>query len=186
MPDDIEIGYSPLRMLRLVGMGAVMTLLSVSVAFNWFSSKRIDSLHVLIAYVGIAFFGLATLKFIWMLLTAKGPVVFISRYGIRDMRIADELIPWDCVEDVSAREYRRQKFVALRVSPMLEKQLFATKARQALLLASKAMGMDGVTITVSGLMIDFDTLLNTCLAYYSAAKPGRGVRQRTGSMSAQG
>jgi hypothetical protein len=44
MPDDIEIGYSPLRMLRLVGMGAVMTLLSVSVAFNWFSSKRIDSL----------------------------------------------------------------------------------------------------------------------------------------------
>jgi hypothetical protein len=27
MPDDIEIGYSPLRMLRLVGMGAVMTLL---------------------------------------------------------------------------------------------------------------------------------------------------------------
>jgi hypothetical protein len=186
MPDDIEIGYSPLRMLRLVGMGAVMTLLSVSVAFNWFSSKRIDSLHVLIAYVGIAFFGLATLKFIWIVLTAKGPVVFISRYGIRDMRIADELIPWDCVEDVSAREYRRQKFVALRISPMLEKQLFATKARQALLLASKAMGVDGVTFTASGLMIDFDTLLNTCLAYYSAAKPGRGVRQPTDSMSAQG
>ena len=39
MPDDIEIGYSPLRMLRLVGMGAVMTLLSVSVAFNWFASR---------------------------------------------------------------------------------------------------------------------------------------------------
>ncbi|MDB5636411.1 MAG: hypothetical protein JWP51_1319 [Bradyrhizobium sp.] len=73
MPDDIEIGYSPLRMLRLVGMGAVMTLLSVSVAFNWFASKSIDSLHVLIAYVGIAFFGLATLKFIWIVFDCEGP-----------------------------------------------------------------------------------------------------------------
>jgi hypothetical protein len=27
MPDDIEIGYSLLRMLRQAGMGAVMTLL---------------------------------------------------------------------------------------------------------------------------------------------------------------
>jgi hypothetical protein len=48
------------------------------------------------------------------------------------------------------------------------------------------MGVDGVTFTASGLMIDFDTLLNTCLAYYSVAKPGRGVRQPTDSMSAQG
>jgi hypothetical protein len=55
----------------------------------------------------------------------------------------------DCVEDVSAREYRRQKFVALKVSPTQEKQFFASKAKQALLLASKAMGVDGVTVTAS-------------------------------------
>jgi hypothetical protein len=30
LPDDIEIGYSALRMLRLVGLGAIMTLLSAS------------------------------------------------------------------------------------------------------------------------------------------------------------
>jgi hypothetical protein len=56
MPDDIEIGYSSLRMLGLVAMAVIMTLLSVSIAFNWFGENSIDSFYVLIAYLGIAFF----------------------------------------------------------------------------------------------------------------------------------
>jgi hypothetical protein len=186
MPDDIEIGYSSLRMLRLVGLGALMTLLSASIAFNWFAYEDIDSFHVLIAYVGIAFFGLATLKFTWTLITARGPVVFISRYGIRDMRITNELILWGSVEGITPGEYRRQKFIVLKISPALEKQLFATKAKQAMLLANRAMGVDGVVITASGLTMDFDTLLNACMAYYSAVKLSRVVRQQAGNMPLQG
>jgi hypothetical protein len=178
LPDDIEIGYSALRMLRLVGLGAIMTLLSASIAFNWFAYKNIDSFHVLIAYLGVAFFGLATLKFIWTLITAKSPVVFISRYGIRDLRISNELILWGSVEDITSWEYRRQKFMVLKISPALEQQLFATRAKQAMLLANRALGVNGIAIGAGGLTMDFDTLFKTCTAYYSAVKSSRVVRRQ--------
>jgi hypothetical protein len=181
MPDDIEIGYSSLRMLGLVAMAVIMTLLSVSIAFNWFGENSIDSFYVLIAYLGIAFFGFGTVKFIWTLLTARGPVLFISRYGIRDMRIANELILWDSVEAISACDYRKQKFILLKVGPALEQRLFATKMKQALQQASKAMGFDGVTISAGGLATDFDSLLSTCMAYYSA-RPNHAVGRQSGAM----
>jgi hypothetical protein len=171
MPDATEIGYSRSRMLRLIGIGAFMTLLSASIAFNWLPYGDLGANHLAVAYAGAVFFGLGTLKFVWTWFTAKGPVVFISRYGIRDIRVANQLIPWGSVESVSASEYHRQKFIVLKVPPPLERLLFASKAKQALLLASKAMGADGVTITASGLTVDFDALFDTCMAYYSAARP---------------
>jgi hypothetical protein len=177
LPDDIVIGYSDLRVLRLAGLGVIMTLLSASIAFNWFAYKNIDGFHVLIGYVGIAFFGLAALKIVWTLITARGPVVFVSRYGIRDLRVSNELILWGSVEDITGWEYRRQKCVVLRISPALEQQLFASKARQAMLLANRALGVDGVVISASGLTMDIDTLLKTCTAYYSAVKSSRVVRR---------
>jgi len=176
LPDDIEIGYSASRMLRLTGLGVIMTLLSASVAFNWFAYKNIGSFNVLLGYMGIAFFGLATLKFVWTLITARGPVVFISRCGIRDLRISNELILWGAVEDITTWEYRRQKCIVLKISAALEQQLFATKARQAMLLANRAVGVDGVAIGAGGLTMDIDTLLRTCTAYYSAVKSSRVAR----------
>jgi len=170
LPEGVEIGYSTLRMLRLVGLGVIMTLASVSIALNWYASKRIDIFYEVVGYAGTAFFGLATLVIIWRLLTARGPVVFISRQGIRDTRVVNDLIPWGLVEDIAAREYRRQKFVVLKISPVLEQQLFATKGKQTMMAASKALGFDGVSITPSGLTMDFDTLFDTCTAYYSAVK----------------
>ncbi len=169
-PEGVEIGYSTLRMLRLVGLGILMTLASASLAFNWFASNRINGFYELVGYAGLAFFGFATLVIIWRLMTAKGPVVFIGRQGIRDTRVVNDLIPWGLVEDIAAREIRRQKFVLLKISPVLEQQLFTTKGKQAWMAANKALGFDGVSITASGLTVDFDTLLDTCMAYYSAAK----------------
>jgi hypothetical protein len=178
MPDDIEIGYSSLRLLRLVGLGVIMTLLSAGIAFNWFGSGRIDGFYVMIGYVGTGFFGLATLKAIWTLMTAKGPVVFISRDGICDLRIVNELMPWDQIQDISSYEYRRQKFVVLKISAALENQIFGAKAGKVRLLANRMLGVDGIAITASGLTVDGDALLKTCQACYSAAKP---VYERAGA-----
>ena len=176
-PDDIEIGYSASRMLGLVGLAVIMTLLSASIAFNWFAYKNIDGFILVVAYAGVAFFGPGTLKIIWTLITAKGPIVAISRYGIRDLRISNELILWGSVEDITIWEYRRQKCIVLKISPALESQLFASKAKRAMLLANRAVGVDGIAISPSGLTMDFDALLKTCMAYYSAVKSSRVVRR---------
>ena len=51
-------------------------------------------LQLTVGYAGVAFFGAATCTAVWKLLTAKGPVLFINRNGIRDLRIADQWIVW--------------------------------------------------------------------------------------------
>jgi hypothetical protein len=169
LPHDIEIGYSRSRCLPLIGVGVLMTLLSASIAFSWFPYRSIGSHYPVIGDLGIALFGLATAKLIWAMCAAKGPVLFVSRYGIRDLRVADEFILWDCIAQVSACEVRKQRFVVLTITPALEKRLFASSTGQALLRANRAFGLDGIAISVGGLATDFDELLSTCAAYHAAA-----------------
>ena len=87
-PDEVEIGYSSPRMLPLVALAATMTLLSASIAFDWFGDGGLDRYHALAGYVGLIVFGAATCRLIWLLLAARGPVLLIGRYGIRDLRVA--------------------------------------------------------------------------------------------------
>jgi hypothetical protein len=167
--DDVEIGYSRFRLLPVIVMTAAMTLLSASIAFQWFPYQSLGGYHLVIGYAGVAFFGLATLKFVRTMFAAKGPVVFVSRYGVRDMRVANEFILWDSVVNVSACESRKQKFVVLALSPALEQRLFATRSGQAMLAANRTLGLDGIAISGSGLATEFDALLRSCTTHHNAA-----------------
>ncbi|MGH6742205.1 MAG: STM3941 family protein [Bradyrhizobium sp.] len=180
-PDDIEIGYSRFRLLPLIVMALAMTLLCASIAFRWFPYQDISGYHLAVGYAGIALFGLATAKFVWAMFAAKGPIVFVSRYGIRDLRVANEFILWDSILNVSACECRKRKFVVLALSPALEQRLFATRSGRAMLAANRALGVDGIGISASGLATEFDALLRSCTAYHDAALyPGRSSRKDEG------
>ncbi len=186
LADDVEIGYSRFRLLPLIVMAVVMTLLSASIAFQWFPYHGTGDYHLVIGYAGIACFGLATLKFVRAMFAAKGPVVFVSRYGIRDLRVANEFILWDSVLNVSACESRKQKFVVLALSPALEQRLFATRSGQAMLAANRALGVDGIAISGSGLATKFDALLRSCTAHHHAALyPRRSVPKDEGVAAAR-
>src|SRR6266404_6236374 len=104
-PDEVEIGYSSSRMLLLGALASMMTLLSASVAFDWFDDGGLGRYHALAGYAGLAFSGAATGRLIWLLSAAKRPVLLIGRYGIRDLRVANEFILWDSIAEVSACEY---------------------------------------------------------------------------------
>jgi hypothetical protein len=114
-------------------------------------------------------FGLATARLVWGLFAAGEPVVFVSRYGIRDLRVAAEFILWDSVLNVSACQCGRQRFVVLTITAALENRLFA-----GVLAANRAFGLDGIAIGAGGLAADFDGLLEVCTALHAAAR--RGVR----------
>jgi len=179
--DDLEIGYCRFRLLPLIVMAAMMTLLSASIAFAWFPYRGAGDFHLVIGYAGIAFFGLATLKLTRAMFAARGPVVFVSRYGIRDLRVADEFILWDTVLNVSACESRKQKFVVLTLSPALEQRLFATRSGQEMLAANRALGVDGIAISGNGLATEFDALLRGCTAHhYAALHPSRAEPRADG------
>lgn len=168
LPDDVEIGYSSSRFLAPIGFALAMLLLSTAFALDWVVGGQ-DSLRRMVGYVGIAFFALLAAKFIWALLKVKAPVLSVSRYGIRDLRIANEFILWESVADVRACRVGRQSFVVLKLTPAVERRLFCVNTAPAMLTANRAQGIDGVAISPLGLAMDFDSLLQTCSAYFAEA-----------------
>jgi hypothetical protein len=166
---DIEIGYSSLRLLKLFGLGVLMTSLCAAIAFNWFNSTNIDMFRMAVGYFGLVFFGFATCKSIWLLILSRKPVVFIRHDGIRDSRVSDELIAWESVEKISIWQHSRQKLVVLKVTERMATRLAGSAPRRLLSLANKAVGADGVIINTAGLTMDAETLFDTCTRYSAAA-----------------
>lgn len=177
LPDDIGIGYSNSRFLPPIGFGFAMVLLSTAIAFDWLVGGE-DSLRRMVGYAGIAFFGLVTAKFVWALFGARQPVLSVSRYGVRDLRIANEFILWDSVVDVSTCRVGRRSFVVLKLTPAVEQRLFCASTAQAMLAANRALGMDGIAISAAGLATDVDGLLATCSAHFAAASHSARQAQR--------
>jgi hypothetical protein len=172
MLPDIEIGYSSSRLLRLLGLGVLMTSLSAAMAFNWYHVADIGMFRTVVGYCGVAGFGFATCMSIWLLISSRKPVVFILRNGIRDTRVSDELIEWRSVEKISIWQYRRQKAVVLKVTPPVAKRLVGSSLRRAFSFVNKMLGADGVIINPAALTMDAETLFDTCRRYSAAVGSG--------------
>jgi hypothetical protein len=151
----------------------LMTLVSAAMAFDWYHSNNIGAFRMAVGYFGVVFFGFGTCVALWLLMSSKGPVIFISRDGLRDRRIADELIAWSSVEKISIWQYRSHKSVVLKLSPAVARRLFASSLRRLSLLAAKAFGVDGVTVNAAALTMDAETLFDTCRRYSAAAGSGQ-------------
>lgn len=184
LPDDTGIGYSSSRLLPPIAFALAMMLLSTAIALDWVVGGQ-DSLRRMLGCFGMAFFGVMTGKFVWALCRPGGPVLSVSRYGIRDLRIANEFILWESVADVSACRVGRQSFVVLRLTPAVEQRLLGADTAQAMLAANRALGIDGVAISPVGLATDFDELLETCSAYFAAANRSAGPAQRSSGASSR-
>jgi hypothetical protein len=184
-PDEVEIGYSSSRMLLLVALASMMTLLSASIAFDWFGNGGLSRYDALAGRAGLVVFGAATCRLIWLLSAARGPVLLIGRYGIRDLRVANEFMLWDSMAEVSTCEYRRRKYIVLKITPALEQQLFISKAMQAMLHANRAMGLDGIAVSAGGLTADFEKLFDACAAYHMAARRAGAAREQKDTAPSQ-
>ncbi|MGY8634080.1 STM3941 family protein [Bradyrhizobium sp. 14AA] len=166
---NLAIGYSLARLFKLLGAGLLATLLCGALAFSWHSSKDIATIQIALCYFGIVFFGFATCKTLWTLISAREPVLFITRVGIRDTRIADDTISWRSVRDISIFRYRSQKIVVLQVDPLLAERFEGGFLKRVLSLLNKPIGADGVLVT-GGLTMDGETLFETCKQYWTAGR----------------
>jgi len=162
----LEIESSPGKMLRLVGIGVVMTALSAAIALALLPG--IGSYQQIWGYAGLVFFGLATAVALWRLFATHGPVVTIAPDGIRDTRVAAEFVPWSAVTGISTWEFAGQKVMVLKVEPACESGLTLSVATRWSRGANRALGADGLAITAQGLKIDYQTLFDTSRAYAQA------------------
>lgn len=167
---NLAIGYSLGRLFKLLGAGLLLTLLCAALAFNWHYGKDITAFQIALCYFGIMFFGLATCKTLWTLISSSEPVVFITRVGIRDTRIADDTISWRSVRDISIWRYRSQKIVVLQLDPLLAERFAGGFLKRLLSLLNKPIGPDGVLVNAGGLTMDGETLFDTCKQYWTAGR----------------
>ncbi|MBR0819586.1 STM3941 family protein [Bradyrhizobium liaoningense] len=168
---NITIGYSRGRLLIFFGVGLLLTLLCAALAFMWQQGKNITTFQVAACYVGAVFFGLGTCRMLSRLISARSPVVFISRVGIRDTRLADETIAWSSVRKILMWERRTQKFVVLKLDPLVAGRFSGGFLTRAVSRMNKALGADGVIVNAGGLTMDVETLLETCKQYWGAGRP---------------
>ena len=170
LPSVVEIKGSPAKLLGLLAIGAVMTIGSAAVAFRWLPNVRAGSYQEFIGYVGVVFFTLCTIVSLWRLVTVGRPVVTITQDGIRDIRLAAELVPWSRIEAVSIHEIRKQKFLVLAVDPDFERQLTLTRIARWSRAPNRALGFDGLCIGAQGLATDYKTLFDLCMDRAEAAR----------------
>lgn len=168
---NLAIGYSRARLLMFFGGNLLLTLLCAGLAFTWQEGKSVTTFEVAACYIGAVFFGLATCRMLWRLMSARQPVVFISRVGIRDTRLADETIAWSAVRKIMLWEQRAQKFVVLKVDPLVAERFSGGLLTRALSMMNKALGADGVIVNAGGLTMDVEKLLETCKQYWGAGRP---------------
>jgi hypothetical protein len=139
-------------------------------ALHLFPDMQVDAFYTAVGYFGMVFFGFAILKIGWLLITARGPVLFIDRHGIRDLRVSPNVIPWDAIEQIGTDTVQKQAFVTLKVTPALEKQLVASTGKKLMRAANYVVGVDGIVLNPSGLQVDPETLSEVCNAYRAANK----------------
>jgi hypothetical protein len=175
MPTDvtrtIEIAGSPGKLILLVALGVLMTAASAAIAFGLIPD--VDIVVLIISYFGVVFFALCTIILVRRLLGARSPVVTITPEGIRDTRVAADLIPWSAIRSLTTWEYAGQKVLVLAVEPTVEQKLTLTTIAQWSRAPNRALGADGLCVTAQGLQTDYDTLFRICTDYAHAAQRQR-------------
>jgi hypothetical protein len=170
---NLAIGYSRVRLLTILGGCLLLTLLFTAITLNLYRSKDISAFQTAVCYFGLALSVFASCRALWMLFSSGKPVVFLSRVGIRDVRLADETIAWSSVRDILIWERRGQKVMVLKLDPILAQRFAGGPLNRILSLMSKALGAaEGVIINAGGLTMEAETLFDTCRQYWGAGRSG--------------
>jgi hypothetical protein len=145
----------------------------------WLGILAATACGAAIGAVLLVAFGLLALAVAYMALTQRGPLVNLSRDGIRDVRIAPEIIPWSEVRglrsvDVRVFGFWATRYIALDVGRDFRQQL--SIKRGARVSEDAAAPPDSVTIDLQtfALTMQHDELLSLATALREAA-------QRTGT-----
>ena len=165
----IEVRGSRLKLVLLGALGIAMTAGCAWVAWAGLASP--GSFAQLAIWIGVPFFGMCTLIGLRRLFTAERVVLTLSPEGIRDTRVAAEVVPWAAVRGLGTWAMQGQKVLVLDVDPEVEKRLSLTRMARWSRGANAKLGADGLCISATGLEIGYDSLFEAATAYAQAARP---------------
>lgn len=167
----IEIGMAPWQMLRLAGLGVLMTGLSAVVGLRLIGNVPPGGFGQFAGLVGVFFFGLCTVLILRRFTTMRGGVVTLAPEGIRDERIAKAFVPWAAIRRIHTWKSYGQSIMVLEIDPLVEAKLPLTRAVTWTRSANRRLGADGLCVSAQGLDVSYDRLLAMTTAYAEAARP---------------
>lgn len=164
----LEIAASPVKRTGLFLLSLVMVAVSLfPIGYTW-GTPDANSLAVFFCYIGVMLFTAFGLLILWKLFQERGTVIEIRPEGIRDIRVAEEIIPWDAVLDIYTWTYQRQSVMVLAVAEEAERKLTLSRIARWSRKANASLGADGLCIAAGGLKISHKELLEATLHYIAA------------------
>jgi len=139
--------------LRFITTSIVLAAFCGIVAMGFFPAGAFADAVESIAYVGMLLFGLCILGGVLWMARFK-PVIEVTTDGLRDRRLAPEIIPWTGIARVTVTDTRRRKQLQLTIDLAVADRMKRTRAQ-----ANRMKGRD-VTISMNGLSGSFDDLAN--------------------------
>lgn len=164
----IEVRGSRVKLALLSALGIAVTAGCAWAAWAGLASG--GSLAQLAIWIGVPLFGLCTLIGLRRLFTSGRVVLVLSPEGIRDTRVAAQIIPWKAVRGLDTWGMQGQKVLVLDVDPEVEQRLSLTRMARWTRGANAMLGADGLCIAAGGLEIGYDSLLAAATAYAAAAR----------------
>jgi hypothetical protein len=164
----IEFHASPARLLTLLAFSASSTGIAAILAFRLFPTMPSDPAAVAAGYSGVVFFSFCAAVAIWRLIGQRGAIITVSPEGLRDVRVAADLIPWRAVKSISTWQMQRQMVLVLAVDPAAEARLTLTRLARWTRSANRSLGADGLVVSAHGLKVGYPTLFYTCRDYWEA------------------
>jgi hypothetical protein len=159
---DFEIYADRRPLWALAAVGLAVTIICASLFFDFWGIGREAGI---VGLLGILPFGFLTCRWLWML-RRRGPVIIMTDYGLRDLRIGKEFFLWTSIERVLAGERNGRKAVLLMPSPGLQLQL---RWLDQNLWACMSADGDNIVLDPTGLTTDFETLLRRCRHFHEVA-----------------
>jgi len=164
----IEFYASPTRQLTLLAFSGFSLAIAAALALRLLPGLPNDPAAVSAGTTGVVLFSFCAAVAIWRLWAQRGPIVTLSPAGLRDVRVAADVIPWRAIKGISTWQMQRQMVLVLAIDPAEEARLTLTRVAQWMRTANRRLGADGLVVSAHGLKVGYPTLFYACRDYWEA------------------
>ncbi len=174
-PETIEIEQSSSRMIQATLVSALLTVLMACLWILGLGSGPGAGRFIFYAGIFAIGLGLNTLMSAWRLLTVSGPVITLSRQGMRDTRISSDFIPWNAITwtreapELGRGAVPKPTVLTMVIDKVIDMQLQKTQKSALQEIFGRFVGLKGYEFTSRGLKIELEELLKYICVFSKAA-----------------
>jgi hypothetical protein len=153
-------GYRPeLVFLTAIAVAVVAGGVGLAMALPLFDPVA------LVSWAVILFFGACAIGGVRSLLISRKVVLTMTPEGLRDLRISDQVIPWNEIQAISTWSFRGQPTMILKIRAEFIAKLALRPLMRTTRYTHRMLGFDGLPVPASGLKISHNVMMACAIAF---------------------